>query len=208
MIGMIKYAPLIFWLWVCGVFSGCSLVLPQRSGVQQHYVLADHFTARPPTERRLNRRVLIRATTANAFIDTDRIVFSRQSGTRGYYQFARWTESPPQRFTALLRSSVERAALFQSVALTTSGTTADLLLTSELINFYHDAVRQPGSVTVDVRASLIDHRKRNIVSQKSFHKSIGIVQYNAGGAVQGFNRAVTQILDEIVVWLEHVALHF
>jgi ABC-type uncharacterized transport system auxiliary subunit len=205
---MSKHALLIFLLCLHGsIFTGCSLLRPDSSGIQKYYVLAENDAARARTGRRLNTRLLISPTTAAAFINTQRIVFSKETGTRGYYQLAGWTQSIPRRFTDLLISRLERTEIFESVASTTSGTTARFLLATELTEFYHDAVQQPGSVKVGVRAQLIDRRKRIIVSQKSFHQSIAVAHYDAGGAVQGFNRAVAQTLDEIVIWLEQTAFH-
>ena len=48
--------------------------------------------------------LLVLDTTASGFYDSDQLVFSRAAGTRGQYQFARWTERPGKRFADLLRA--------------------------------------------------------------------------------------------------------
>ena len=74
-----------------------------------HYVLNDPVSATDPAALRADARtLLVLDTTTGSFYDTDQLVFSRSAGTRGQYQFARWTERPGKRFADLMRTRLDR----------------------------------------------------------------------------------------------------
>jgi len=176
-------------------------ILPANRSSQERYLLGEGFTVRPYQGPSTTARLLVSVTTARPFANTNRIVFSKKQGTRGYYQLSVWTEPPVNRITELLLGALRDARIFQSVAPASGGTTAALLLDTELFEFYHDAVESPGTVRVGVHIQLIDRARRTIIAEQTFKKSLPVQTYNAEGAVRGFNRAVDEILNEIITWV-------
>lgn len=174
-------------------------IAKDKSPAVVYYVLdapaAPAETPRPPDPRIL----LVADTTTTAFYDRDALVFSRSPGTRGQYQFARWTERPGKRFADLLR-----ARLQPQFAATTAGggyVQGDLLLDTELTEFYHDADTEPGSVRVVLRAELIDLKQRKLLAQQTFEQRVALTRYDAAAAAQGFNQATAALLDATAAWL-------
>ena len=166
-----------------------------------YYVLED--TGRTPASANLNLRVLVLTDTqAGAFYDTDGMAFSRQPGTRGYYQFARWSERAGKRFTDLLLARLETEKLFGAIALTSGNVQGDWLLTTEIVEHYHDAGQQPGNIIMELRAEVVDIRARKLIARKTFRQSVAAASYDAAGAHKAFNQAATQTLNEIADWLK------
>ncbi len=149
--------------------------------------------------------LLISATPANSFYDTTSIVFSRgEPGSRGYYQYAGWTERPVKRISHFLERRVAERNGFRAVAQASSGIRGDLLLNLRLQEIFVDAARSPGTARLSVTAELVDWRDHTVVARRAFAHAAPIEREEPAAAAAGFNRALTGVLDEIVPWLEDV----
>lgn len=149
--------------------------------------------------------LLVLDTTTGSFYDTEQLVFSRTPGTRGQYQFARWTERPGKRFADLMRARLDRMGSYQ-VAAAGGYVRGDLLLDTELVELYHDAASEPGHLRLVLRAELVDLRQRRLIERRVFVQQVPLARYDAASAVQSANQAVRQTLDELVAWLSAVKL--
>lgn len=144
--------------------------------------------------------LLVPDTTAGGFYDTDQLVFSRSTGTRGQYQFARWTERPGKRFADLLRARLDRLGRYR-VAAVGGYVRGDLMLDTRLVEFYHDASSKPGTMRLELRAELVDLRHRTLLGRRTFEQRVPLASYDAAGAAQASNVAVGRVLDDLSGWL-------
>lgn len=180
--------------------AGCVSFGPQEA---QHYYVLDAAPANPGAGRTPRASTLLVApTTASSFYETQEIVYSRTPGMRAYYQFHNWAERPARRVTDLLVTCLERDRSFQSVATAVSGVQGNVLLSTHLIDFYHDAATAPGSAKVSITAELMDPARRVLLARRTFDRSMPAATYDAPGAVQAFNQAVAAILDDIAAWVD------
>lgn len=203
---MIKIRELL-WLPLVLSVSGCvNLGLGGDKDAPSiiYYVMEDAGRSVSPTSSS-PLSLLLADTDAGAFYDNDSMAFSNQPGTRGYYIFARWTERPGKRFTDLMLGRLEKEKVFSSVAQSGSGTRGDWLLTTEILDFYHDASKQPGTVKMELRAEVADLNTRVLLARKTFAKSVAVTSYDAAGAHKAFNEAVTLTLNEVNDWLKGLA---
>jgi len=183
--------------------AGCG-VLGNDRPTPTYYVLRDAAAAAPVAQR--NPRVLLVAgTTTSAFYDTQSMVFSRTPGTRGYYQFAAWTDRPGKRFDILLLARLERRGAFAQTGAMTAGIRGDLLLATNLVEFFHDDHQAPGRVRVELTAELTDLDARRLVARKTFLQEAPVTADDAAAAVQAFDTATTRLLDELTAWVEATA---
>lgn len=144
--------------------------------------------------------LLVLDTTTGGFYDSDQLVFSRSAGTRGQYQFARWTERPGRRFAELLRARLDQLDRYR-VAPAGGVVRGDLMLDTRLIEFYHDATREPGQVRLELRAELVDLKQRRLLGRHTFEQKVPLTTYDAAGAAQASNLAVSRVLDDVSAWL-------
>ncbi len=166
-----------------------------------YYVLNDTAAAAAPAPLRAGAPILlVLDTTTGGFYDTDQLIFSRSPGTRGQYQFARWTERPGKRFADLMRVRLDRLGSHQ-VAAAGGYVRGDLLLDTELVEFYHDAASQPGQVRLVLRAEMVDLKRRTLLGRRVFEQQVPLATYDAAGAAQASNLAVSRALDELTAWL-------
>ena len=166
-----------------------------------YYVLNDPA---PPTVAMPVRAgaptLLVLDTATGSFYDTEQLIFSNGPGTRGQYQFARWTERPGKRFAELMRVRLDRQGAWH-VSAAGGYVRGDMLLDTELIEFYHDAVSQPGQVRLVLRAELVDLKQRRLLGRRVFEQQVALATYDAAGAAQASSQAVSQALDELTAWL-------
>jgi cholesterol transport system auxiliary component len=144
--------------------------------------------------------LLVLDTATGSFYDTDQLIFSRRAGTRGQYQLARWTERPGKRFSDLMRARLDRQGVWH-VSAAGGYVRGDVLLDTELVEFYHDAVSQPGKVRLVLRAELVDLKQRALLGRRVFEQQVALATYDAAGAAQASSQAVSQALDELTAWL-------
>lgn len=166
-----------------------------------YFVLEDPAPATPATQAAADApTLLVLDTTAGGFYDTDQIIFSRSPGTRGQYQFARWTERPGKRFADLMRTRLDSQGIWQ-VSAAGGYVRGDVLLDTQLIEFYHDASSNPGEIRIELHAELVDLKRRTLLGRKAFVQQVPLPTFDAAGAAQASNVAVGRILDELAAWL-------
>jgi cholesterol transport system auxiliary component len=166
-----------------------------------HYVLEDAGRI-VPAAAPVPKTLILVDTLTSAFYDSDNMAFSKQPGTRGHYQFARWTERPGKRFTDLLIARLDQEKIFSTVAQTGNNVHGDWLLTTEIIEFYHDAVKEPGAVRLVLRAEVADLGSRRLISRRTITQTVAVSSYDAKGAHLAFNQAVTAMLNDMADWLK------
>jgi len=184
------------------MLSGC-LNLGARTDTPGvvYYVLDDPTPPAVATPVRAGAPALLVLDTATGgFYDTEQLIFSRSPGTRGQYQFARWTERPGKRFAELMRVRLDRQGAWH-VSAAGGYVRGDMLLDTELIEFYHDAVSQPGQVRLVLRAELVDLKQRKLLGRRVFEQQVALATFDAAGAAQASSQAVSQALDELTAWL-------
>ncbi len=190
---------------ICLHLCGCGSLLGIKRADESFFVLTDNqkLPAAPLASYKL--RLLVRETKASAFIDSYKIIFSENPSTRGYYQFAKWAETPPAQFTRMLLDRAERAGICQTVSRLGSSALGDIQLNTEILEFYHDTQHTPGSIVIRLNAELVDLREYKTLSERSFTKKVPVEDYSAAGAVAAFSVGTNDLLDELLVWL-HKAL--
>ena len=176
-------------------------VSPGARQPQRFYVLEDTGKSYQAKSARAST-LLLAPTTAAGFYDTQSIAYSRTPGTRAYYHYHSWTELPPRRIGELLAARLEKSGGFRTVAGVTSAVRGELVLSTHLAELYHDAASQPGVARIALHVELTDPLKRVIVARKAFTASAPAPSFDAPGAVQGFNQALAQLLDEVSAWVD------
>jgi cholesterol transport system auxiliary component len=193
------------WMLViaAAVLAGCG-VLGNDRPTPTYYVLRDAGTVAPAAQRS-PRVLLVSGTTTGAFYDTQSMAFSRAPGTRGYYQFAAWTDRPGKRFDTLLLARLERRGAFAQTGAMTAGIRGDLLLATHLVEFFHDDHQAPGRVRIELTAELTDLGARRLVARRTFVQEAPANADDAAAAVQAFDTATSRLLDELTAWVETTA---
>lgn len=186
---------------VSGCFNLGNLGLKRSAPAVVSYVLDDTAPVTPAVPIKATApTLLVLDTTTAGFYDTVQLVYSRTPDTRGQYQLARWTERPGKRFANLMRARLDRQSGWR-VSAAGGYVRGDLLLDTEMIEFYHDASSSPGNLRLVLRAELVDLKKRAVLGRRIFDETIPLQSFDAAGAATASNQAVSRTLDELSAWL-------
>jgi ABC-type uncharacterized transport system auxiliary subunit len=150
----------------------------------------------------IDRVLLIGPVLASSFDEGSMLAYSRQPGTRAHYQFAGWTERPAPRIGVLVERRLAARGSFAAVAQGTAGIRGDIVLNLALEHLYHDVSTTPGLARVAIAAELVDWRDRALVARRTFERTAPVARESADAAVDAINRALADLLDELVAWVE------
>lgn len=151
------------------------------------------------------RTLVVAPTSVSGFYDTRELVFSREPGTRAYYQYASWTEAPARSIAALLEERLRQSGAFERIDSGARAPAGALLLRTHLDELYHEAEQAPGSVRVAIRAELVDGASGKVLARRSFTQSAAAPSYDAQGAVSASRKATGALLDEVSAWVDATA---
>jgi cholesterol transport system auxiliary component len=179
----------------------------RASEVPRYHVLeppdaATGWTAASPAR---DATLLVAPTTAVSFYDAREMAYGTGPRSRAYYQFNSWTEPPSRRVGALLLARLEAGRAFRTVAAATSGVRGTYVLSTHVVELYHDAAARPGVARATIAAELVDGERRELVARRTFSRSAPATSFDAAGAAQGLGQAVREVLDELVAWVDEVA---
>lgn len=158
-----------------------------------------------PAPASVEATLLVLPTVAAPFYATQEMVYSKTEGTRAYYQFSSWTEPADTAVTRALLARIDAARVFRTVALAGNGMRGSLVLSTQLLEIYHDASSSPGMATIVVAAELRDPAKRAMVARRTFTVAVPATSFDAAGAVQGFRVGLGRLGNEMTAWLATAA---
>jgi cholesterol transport system auxiliary component len=172
-------------LLAAALLASCGVQVPQGPREPERY-----FILAAPTGAKAATAVHLPPTSTASFYDTQEMAYSREPGTRAYYQFNHWTERPGRALHAQLASRFDEPSGGKG-----------LVLRTRLDEIYHDAAQPPGTARIVLTAQLVDP-ERGVIARRTFTASAPAASYDAPGAVRGFNQALGTLLDEIVAWVD------
>lgn len=197
---MKSLAAVLASITLCGCLGG------QSTPPSTYFVLSDGGAASPAaTAAPIPRNLVVASGVDDAFYDAESVVYSREAGSRAYYQFAAWTDRPSRRLAAMVERRIEARGRFASVSSITAGVNADLLLNVNVVALYHDLAVKPAVARVELIGEIVDWKSRVLVGRRSFSVAVPVASADARAAVDAINRGVTLILDELVPWVETTA---
>lgn len=193
-------------LLAVGLLGGC--LGGQNTPATTHFVMTDATPAAPvqAPSQPMGRNLVISSVTDDPFYDIENVVFSREKGSRAYYHFAAWTDRPSRRVAGLAQRRLEARGRFVSVSSITAGVNADVLLNVSVVELYHDLTVSPAVARVQLIGEVVDWKTRTLTGRRSFAVALPVASADAKSAVDAMNRGVTAILDELVPWVESVAI--
>ncbi|NWG87527.1 MAG: membrane integrity-associated transporter subunit PqiC [Hydrogenophilaceae bacterium] len=190
-----------WWLGLlaASLAAGC-VNIDVESKAKQFYVLQDTGRSqcqKPPGSGAL----LIDVLTPAAFYNANTLAFSKGAGSRGYYQYAQWTDRPANQIGLLVRDRLRQGCLYRQVALSGEGLTGEQQLSLRLLELYHDVSSSPGQAVIELDVQLIRRDAARLIAQKTFRVTAPAAGFDAKGAAAGMNQALTRLLDELAAWL-------
>jgi cholesterol transport system auxiliary component len=119
-----------------------------------------------------------------------------------YYADAEWTDQAPALVQALIVQAFEKSGHISAVARDSDGLHADYLLQSELRDFEarYDTPDGAPTIVVTVVARLLKAPGREVIATLNSSHQARASENKIPAAVEAFNQATAQALEEIVGW--------
>lgn len=193
------------FLWVILLLglAGCSLPGAREQAIR-YFVLETPEVATVAASDASRPVLLLRDAEAGVFVQSLRLIYSREAGTQAYYQYAFWTEPPPKRLQMLLRQRLLASGLYGGVVPLGAGVQGDYQLNFRLLDFFHNAATTPGRAVVKLEADLVERGSGRLLAQRTFAAQAVLPSQDAAAAAAGLGRASGEVIEAMMVWLSEV----
>lgn len=140
---------------------------------------------------------------ASPQIDSSKMLFIRTPGVVENYKFALWSEPPTSRLTTIFARELERSRAVEMATRRNGPAHADFLLDSEVTEFFHEAISEPGSFKVSVNFTLIDIKSRKVLAKRSISEEVKLDSFDAAGAARAASLASRQVVIQLVEFFKN-----
>jgi len=150
-----------------------------------------------------SRHLVVEMPTSAGALANDRILIKPVPFQAEYLPDGRWSEPAPALVQTLLVASLQNTGGFRLVGRTGAGLMPDYTLMTELQEFHAEPQGTdpaPLTVRVGVMLTLIRESDRRIVAARRFQATGLAVSNDTDTLVRGFDRAMQDMLGDIVVW--------
>nr|WP_279359410.1 ABC-type transport auxiliary lipoprotein family protein [Methylobacterium indicum] len=131
--------------------------------------------------------------------EADRIIVREPGGAVSYLGGGQWADRLPRLVQTRVIQSLENANRLKSVSRPGDKVAADTVLITELRAFDIDAGRR--EAVVDLSAKLLQESSGTVVAAKVFQARVPVAEVNAAVAANGLDRALSQVLADMVRWI-------
>ncbi|UZF92734.1 ABC-type transport auxiliary lipoprotein family protein [Bosea sp. NBC_00550] len=146
-----------------------------------------------------SRAVMIVAEpTAVQALDSDRVIVKDSSGALSFVGGAQWADRIPALVQARLIQTFENASRVGSVSAPGQRIQPDVQLNTDIRSFNIDAAS--GTAVVAITAKIVGDRTGQIQRARLFSARVPAGAVDGAGATQALDRALSQVLVEIVRW--------
>jgi len=136
--------------------------------------------------------------TAVQALDSDRVIVKDSSGALSFVGGAQWADRIPALVQARLIQTFENASRIGSVSAPGQRIQPDVQLNTDIRSFNIDAAS--GTAVVAITAKIVGDRTGQIQRARLFSARVPAGAVDGAGATQALDRALSQVLVEIVRW--------
>jgi cholesterol transport system auxiliary component len=197
----LRSATVFLTLWLV---SGCAALTAVTEATTQ----LDAYTLSPAARAegapaRGSRHLVVEMPTSAGALAIDRILIKPVPFQAQYLPDGRWSEPAPALVQNLLVGSFQNLGGFRLVGRTGAGLQPDYTLMTELQEF-HAEPQGPTATALTIRIAammtLIREEDRGIVASRRFAATASAESDDTLAVVAGFDRALQNMLQEVVVW--------
>ncbi len=132
-------------------------------------------------------------------LDSDRIIVRDSSGALSFVGGAQWADRVPKLVQTRLIQTFENGSRLGSVARPGERIVPDLQLNTDIRSFNIDTAS--GAAVVEITTKLVGDRTGKVQRAKLFSARVPSGASDGGAAAQALDRALSQVLVEIVRWV-------
>lgn len=178
--------------------GACSSLLPKPTPAPSLHLLTGGVPTPLGVSRSGQASLRINPPQAAAGFDSRRIIYLREPQRLNYFARHEWADTPARMLAPLLLAAWDAGGQFRVVLGAHSAGSAEFSLDTEVIRLQQDFSQSPSQVRLSLRASLLDNATRRVLASREFDARVAAPSEDADGGVIAANRAVQQVLNELV----------
>lgn len=190
------------------LLAGCGNLLPKPAALPITYTLeADtepgvlpSATSATTTTTTSAPTLAVSALQAAAGYDSPRIVYLRQPQQLEAYAQSVWVDTPARMLAPLLVTALQRSGAFAAVVSAPSAAASTLRLDTELLRLRQDFEGGTSTVTLSLRATLVDGATRQVLGSRDFSATVPATTSDSAGGVRAAHAATRQVLTSLADW--------
>ena len=186
-----KFAPVVLALAAAMLLAGCG----GGSAPTTYDLSAPRDFGRLASSR--TTLVVAEPTTVQA-LDSDRVIVKDSSGALSFLGGAQWADRVPKLVQTRLIQTFENGSRLGAVARPGDRITPEVQLVTDIRSFNIEAAS--GMALVEITAKLVGDRTGDIRRARMFSARVPAGAVDGAGAAQALDRALSQVLIEIVRW--------
>ncbi len=190
-----KLAILCFiFLSIAGCFS--PIHLPQKNS----------YTLNPgpfnvQQSHHSSKTLLVMNTESNDELDTKKIAYVNRPYQLAYFTKNNWITTPADQLNALITNTLQQSNYFKAVVATPFVGVTDLKLNTYLYKLQQNFLFNPSREQIVLAAQLVNASSGKLVAARTFSYEIPTNNNNPFGGVVAANKAVRQMLQQLVVFV-------
>ncbi len=128
-------------------------------------------------------------------------IFYKRDGITSYYLYSQWSTPLNRLIYSQLIKNLTNAHTFKSVIGYNSDANSDLILETQIIDFYHIVNRDKSYADISIKARLINTKNSNIIKVKLFHYRLKVNELNAKSFVSTAKKAIGEFNRDLINFL-------
>ena len=196
----------------CALFlltaAGCLSPRGSSEEVHTYQLSLDGWGSEAQSGKKLDGPVLlVSEPQAEPGFETQRMVYLKRPYELEYYAVNQWAETPVRMLAPLMVQALNRTGAWRAVIPSPSSIQGDYRLDTYGFLIQQEFQQQPSRVRVMARAQLVDLNASTILGIRAFEVVENAASDTPYGGVQGANRAVASLLEQIAAWLRECTQH-
>lgn len=194
--------PVVWLTLLVGLLGGCSTPLPGHDAAPpSQYLLEWQPAAAAPTAPAGAPVLLLNAPRAAAGFGSSDMLYQGETHRLGAFRRHRWADAPARMLEPLLLRALEHSGLFSAVAAPGAAVRGELRLDTELMELLLDTRGARHSVSLRLRAALIDQASGRLLATREFAIDEPAADATPYAGVQAANRAVARLMTGLRAFL-------
>ncbi len=173
------------------ILSGC---IPKPVHTLKSYDLTINNNFK--SNKKINKVLKVKYPTALGAIGSSKIYYKKDDIT-SYYLYSKWSDTLSRLIYKDILISLQNSKKYRSVIGYNSSAKADIILETQIVNFYHIIDNNSSYAQITINIKYIDANSQNIIKSKVFSYKIPVENKNA----KSFVVAVKEVLKEFLAKL-------
>ena len=181
------------------LISGCSIHFDENTPISLYYLQPN---IKPACKLSSTKKVvLLNFIDGSPSVYTKDITYTKSDLKAGSYLYSKWIQFPNDAITTALYTAFKHNNIFQKLVHEDTAVQSELILEVKVLKFEHHFVDEEHSYAlIELDAVLYNSQTLKILESSLFNSKVKTDTNNAKGGVKALNKALGNVLSDLVCW--------